>query len=168
MSRTLVSKYKKHKDDPEYRSYMMKKNPDQYKKLLDREQKRERDAETQLPRPKKRSVRITESELKKIITESVTRILKEAYDDNYPPGFNGHFPWEDDDIDAIDFGGDVYNETLQWLQRNPDEFTTDAKQLFRAMGGNERTFLKDGEDGHFELQYIFGKIRKAIQDFDQQ
>ena len=167
MSRTLVSKYKKHKDDPEYRSYMMKKNPDQYRKLLDREQKRERDAETQLPRPKKRSVRITESELKKIITESVTRILKEAYDDNYPPGFDGHFPWEDDDIDAIDFGGDVYNETLQWLQRNPDEFTTDAKQLFRAMGGNEKFYLKD-EDGYYELHYIFDKIRQAIKDFDQQ
>jgi hypothetical protein len=166
MSRTLVSKYKKHKDDPEYRSYMMKKNPDQYRKLLDKDQKKEEERQSALPR--KRSVRITESELKKIITESVTRILKEAYDDNYPPGFNGHFPGEDDDIDAIDFGGDIYNETLQWLQRNPDEFTTDAKQLFRAMGGNERTFLKDGEDGLFELQYIFGKIRQAIKDFDQQ
>jgi hypothetical protein len=166
MSRTLVSKYKKHKDDPEYRSYMMKKNPDQYRKLLDKDQKKEEERQSALPR--KRTVRITESELKKIIAGSVTRILKEAYDDNYPPGFNGHFPGEDDDIDAIDFGGDVYNETLQWLQRNPDEFTTDAKQLFRAMGGNERTFLKDGEDGLFELQYIFGKIRQAIKDFDQQ
>jgi hypothetical protein len=166
MSRTLVSKYKKHKDDPEYRSYMMKKNPDQYRKLLDKDQKKEEERQSALPR--KRSVRITESELKKIIAGSVTRILKEAYDDNYPPGFNGHFPGEDDDIDAIDFGGDIYNETLQWLQRNPDEFTTDAKQLFRAMGGNERTFLKDGEDGLFELQYIFGKIRQAIKDFDQQ
>jgi hypothetical protein len=166
MSRTLVSKYKKHKDDPEYRSYMMKKNPDQYRKLLDKDQKKEEERQSALPR--KRTVRITESELKKIIAGSVTRILKEAYDDNYPPGFNGHFPGEDDDIDAIDFGGDIYNETLQWLQRNPDEFTTDAKQLFRAMGGNERTFLKDGEDGLFELQYIFGKIRQAIKDFDQQ
>ena len=88
-------------------------------------------------------------------------------DDNYPPGFNGHFPGEDDDIDAIDFGGDVYNETLQWLQRNPDEFTTDAKQLFRAMGGNEKFYLKD-EDGYYELHYIFDKIRQAIKDFDQQ
>jgi hypothetical protein len=166
MSRTLVSKYKKHKDDPEYRSYMMKKNPDQYRKLLDKDQKKEEERQSALPR--KRTVRITETELKKIIAGSVTRILKEAYDDNYPPGFNGHFPGEDDDIDAIDFGGDIYNETLQWLQRNPDEFTTDAKQLFRAMGGNERTFLKDGEDGLFELQYIFGKIRQAIKDFDQQ
>ena len=54
MSRTLVSKYKKHKDDPEYRSYMMKKNPDQYKKLLDREQKREKGTRKHnSPAPKK-------------------------------------------------------------------------------------------------------------------
>lgn len=165
MSRTLVSKYKKHKDDPEYRSYMSKTNPDQYRKLLDKDQKKE--MERQFPTPRKKTVRITESELKKIIAGSVTRILKEAYNDNYPPGFNGHFPWEDDDIDAIDFGGDIYNETLQWLQRNPDEFTTDAKALFKAMGGNEKSYLKD-EDGYHELHYIFDKIRQAIRDFDQQ
>lgn len=165
MSRTLVSRYKEHKDDPEYRSYMMKKNPEQYRKLLAKDQKKEDERLSSLPR--KRKIRITETELKKIIAGSVTRILKEAYDDNYPPGFNGHFPWEDDDIDAIDFGGDVYNETLQWLQRNPEEFTTDAKTLFKAMGGNEKSYLKD-EDGYHELHYIFDKIRKAIQDFDQQ
>lgn len=81
------------------------------------------------------------------------------YYDNYPPGFNGKFPW-DDDVCFLDYNN-VFESTLQWLEENPNEFETDPKKLFLAMGGTLRT-QNDWED----FSYLKSDIQKAINTFN--
>ena len=40
---------------------------------------------------KKNTIRLTESDLKKVISESVKKVLKEGYDDNPPTGYETFF-----------------------------------------------------------------------------
>lgn len=81
------------------------------------------------------------------------------YYDNYPPGFNGKFPW-DDDICFLDYDN-AFESTLQWLEENPNEFDTDPKKLFLAMGGTLRT-----QDDWEDFSYLKSDIQKAIKAFD--
>lgn len=81
------------------------------------------------------------------------------YYDNYPPGFNGKFPW-DDDVCFLDYDN-AFESTLQWLEENPNEFKTDPKKLFLAMGGTLRT-----QDDWEDFSYLKSDIQKAIKTFD--
>lgn len=84
------------------------------------------------------------------------------YNDNYPPGFNGKFPWDNDDICFLDYDN-AYESTLQWLEENPNEFYADPKKLFLAMGGTLRT-----QDDWEDFSCLKKDIERAIDKFDKE
>ena len=85
----------------------------------------------------------------------------EYYNDNYPPGFNGRFPWDDDDF-ILDYDN-AFESTLEFLRNNPEEYRPNAKELFLAMGGRLKT-----EDDFYEFDSIRDDIKRAIKSFENE
>lgn len=82
------------------------------------------------------------------------------YNDNYPPGFDGIFPWEYDDVFGFDFDN-PYESTMEFLRENPEEYRPSAKALFIAMRGKIET-----EDDYYDFYEVRKEIQRAIEDFE--
>ena len=88
---------------------------------------------------KKNTIKLTESELKKIISESVKRVLREN-DDFQPHGYRGTSNWGglemqiSDSGDAARLRNSVTNQVSDWLEIQFDE---DGVAYVTDENGNE-------------------------------
>lgn len=92
---------------------------------------------------KKNAIKLNESDLNKIVYESVKKILKEAYGDDFSSNstLNGNIPFSDSDIEKIVRESVPYKKWARFMAQKDHEYN--GVDFEDALNGMQMEFYED-------------------------